>query len=832
MDKNITELNFFKELARRNSHLVHTFEEVYEESATILNNRIPVVFATYTLHNIQHSNRIMDIMYEFINDITKISDLEIIVLCYSALLHDIGMAVWDTELDQIRQDKYVSSKGNYSAYLKYYENEGVAIQEFVRNIHAERSSKYIKDHLSDKLHLPNQPTNNFTEEVALICQSHTESIDWITKKLSNHIVKGDYNFNPQYCASLLRMADILDIDTQRTPYKLYELINPKSISDEEWRQHFVISNNNKIEIDIKTNNKKIVFYGTCDNPSIHRKVLSYIDWVQLELSDCIKLTEKMDLTYNINFNPIIENNITPKGYTFSDHKMALNFKAISNLLMGKNIYGSEHLGLREIVQNAIDACEVRAEEERNRATFGDDYYIATIKIIINKKENTVTIKDNGTGMTIDTIKNHFLSIGSSYYSSKNFKLKGYSYQPIGNYGIGFLSCFMLSPTVRLSTRYYLSNDRYDVDLEHSSEYTSISEREDISFSGTEIVLNYSTFMEAFDNSIEEVSIFLKTYFITDNLNIKLIDLDHSQIYNIENNLTIDHNLGKDEYIIDISRYLDNVTGHIIVAIKSNFIKYSSDAFQNDTYIYDSESDKFIKLDESVDLKDFIFNGKLAYLEVPIISSSYKYDYEQALDYYDGDGEKALRRIKEGVKLINILMNEKQIKEVKTGFMSSNSLVFNDLHYEKFQELGQCSNCEVIIEKKFIPVFHIPNIPEVFIYNRRVEIPELFSFRPSRNSEIFLRKVYISKHSYRIPFEMPLFKLISLKINVIDKRVLPDVSRNNLNESIIEDFNYTLSKAIYLGVLHNSNFTIDQKNLLESFIQLHFSKRSFLEKQDN
>lgn len=140
------------------------------------------------------------------------------------------------------------------------DDEGLALQEYVRRIHASLSGRYIRENLKDKLVIPKLTTLDFTNELALICESHTKDYDWLKSKLRTNEIRGDYSFNAQYIATILRLADILDIDSNRTPYNHYKLISPKGLSDKEWKQHFVISNNQKIILNEKTQQKKIVFH--------------------------------------------------------------------------------------------------------------------------------------------------------------------------------------------------------------------------------------------------------------------------------------------------------------------------------------------------------------------------------------------------------------------------------------------------------------------------------------------------------------------------------------------------------------------------------------------
>lgn len=83
---------------------------------------------------------------------------------------------------------------------------------------------------------------SYKNDIALLCASHTKDHLWLTENLSEHNIKGVYDYNLRYLSHILRIADLLDIDQSRTPLDLYKLINPIKLSDEEWRKHFVVTN--------------------------------------------------------------------------------------------------------------------------------------------------------------------------------------------------------------------------------------------------------------------------------------------------------------------------------------------------------------------------------------------------------------------------------------------------------------------------------------------------------------------------------------------------------------------------------------------------------------
>lgn len=366
-DFKMDDLTLIKHLKSIDSPFLPNIQEVYEKVKDILNSRVQHVFPHYTLHNTGHSFRIMEYMSKLVGDIRKLNELEIALMVYSALLHDIGMAVSEDDIKSIKEDSFPFCEVKFSAMRKIMGgNEVLALQEYVRRIHASMSGKYIRENLKDKLVVPKLASLDFTKELALICEAHTEDYDWIKANLRTNEIRGDYSFNSQFIASILRLADILDIDGNRTPYNLYKLVSPKGVSDDEWKQHFVISNNEKIVTNEKTQQKKIVFHGKATNASVHRKILVYIGWVRNELTNATALVNGMPSQYSLVYDTIPEVNIQTEGYTFSDYKMTLEFRAISSLLMGEKIYGSKSLGLRELIQNSIDSCRIRQETEEQK----------------------------------------------------------------------------------------------------------------------------------------------------------------------------------------------------------------------------------------------------------------------------------------------------------------------------------------------------------------------------------------------------------------------------------------------------------------------------------
>ena len=134
-----------------------------------------------------------------------------------------------------------------------------------------------------------------------------------------------------------------------------------------------------------------------------------------------------------------------------------NFEAyiptLLRLLTGEHIYSSNLVFARELIQNSIDAISVR--EAKDQSDFDK-----SINIEINydnKGRRFFRIRDFGTGMDRYKIERYFTSIGRSFYSDNEYDDLSIEYKPISNFGIGFLSSFMVCNEIDVHTKYYEMN---------------------------------------------------------------------------------------------------------------------------------------------------------------------------------------------------------------------------------------------------------------------------------------------------------------------------------------------------------------------------------------
>lgn len=176
-------------------------------------------------------------------------------------------------------------------------------------------------------------------------------------------------------------------------------------------------------------------------------------------------------------------------------------KELLNLMI-HSIYTNKEIFLRELISNANDAIDKLKFQSltNNELLKGDDKF--KIEISVDKDNGTLTIKDNGIGMTYDEVDENIGTIAKS--GSKVFKeqleaAKKADIDIIGQFGVGFYSAFIVADKVTLETRSPFSENgvRWVSSGDGNYEIEEISKEN----RGTEITLHlkdgeeYSEFLE-------------------------------------------------------------------------------------------------------------------------------------------------------------------------------------------------------------------------------------------------------------------------------------------------------------------------------------------------
>ncbi len=305
--------------------------------------------------------------------------------------------------------------------------------------------------------------------------------------------------------------------------------------------------------------------------------------------------------------------------------MKKEFKAESKRLMElmiNSIYTNKEIFLREIISNASDAIDklhYKSLTDRKIKVKKNDF---NIKVDVNKEARTLTISDNGIGMTKEELENNLGTIAKSgSFDFKNENAKKENIDIIGQFGVGFYSAFMVASKVEVISKAFGSEEAYRWSSSGIEGY-SITKAEKENY-GTDIILTIKD-DEEFNQYLEEYTIknLIKKYsdYIT---------------YPIKMELTKSRpKKGKDN---EFEEYKEvEVINSLVPLWKRN----KKDIKQED---YDTfYSDKFFDYEKPLTQIHTAAEGTIEYNSLIYIPS------HAAYDYYSKDYEKGLQLYSNGV----------------------------------------------------------------------------------------------------------------------------------------------------------------------------------------
>ncbi|WP_316749607.1 hypothetical protein [Pedobacter gandavensis] len=486
--KKIEDTTLYKELLSRenNKSIVGNIADLCADASERI-KVLPKYFPEYTLHDEVHFLRVTELMSIIIGTKLKsLNDLEIWLLIMAAFYHDQGMVLDVSEsqglatndrfnlfkknwqLDHpnyqeiVRQVVSSAISGQEKIRLNKLVNEldAACLTDFLRINHGQRSADYINSALSDDPRASIYGIN-VSHLLANICLSHVKSHEWLLNESGLNFDDniGNCTVNSIFLCIVLRLADILDFDADRTPDILFKSIHFTSpLSIQEWQKHRSVQG-------WEINKARVRFTMLFDHPVYEKTARTFMDWIDEELTSAqrtLRLFPKQDGHYAIDLPERTDRSrLSPKNnkYQYSDVEFTLSRNEIVNLLLTNNLYKNASLFIRELLQNSLDALRLR---KALLATEGLDWGKGIIRFknfIDENGDNVVECVDNGVGMDEGIIRNFLGKVGRSYYKSPEFEQlranlqeKNVDFEPCSQFGIGFMSCFMIGDRIEILTR--------------------------------------------------------------------------------------------------------------------------------------------------------------------------------------------------------------------------------------------------------------------------------------------------------------------------------------------------------------------------------------------
>lgn len=394
-------------------------------------------------------------------------------------LDNYDIEIFKDYVNNLKEIDKISNRNHIDKIIKFIENTIFTFDDIQRRVKENwkiaiivliithyRINSYIKyqDSIDDikKYLYKNLKILDIEEKYYIdICNFVEVSFLKNQKEYKNLISDSNIKYS-EYTAFILASTLIIDIYMYLTEYS------------DSYFEH--IEHKLNISVDINSFGKyipedKIVLFSTpdrrevninlkCKNPSFHKVAIIIIK----NIEDNINRYEKQFSNIGLKLYHI-RTDVEREKYNQEDYNFEAYLPTLMGLLIGDNIYKQKEVFIRELIQNSYDAIMLRMKIDKGTKFDSKVTVEMRVENESEKERNQhkipakyIRIMDNGIGMNIHNIERYFTGIGRSYYTSTDFdelqKNNKMEYRAISNFGIGFLSCFMVAQEVDVSTRYY------------------------------------------------------------------------------------------------------------------------------------------------------------------------------------------------------------------------------------------------------------------------------------------------------------------------------------------------------------------------------------------
>lgn len=565
---------------------VNLLDSWHINKKTCLNLLSDVVFnyPHYTKHDISHSEAIITNIEMLLGEeaIRSLSPTDTWLLLNAAYLHDLGMVIdnkiieqnWETQefqdylhrlensndLSLSESAKYINSleknlKDNKDVRawpVRVRKAVTIIIADYYRSGHAKESQNYIQN-MKNRLHIDLEYNGLIQHRLILLLSD----IAYMHNEYSMKIFELDYNTNgfnadyahPRFVALMLRMGDLLDADNNR-----FNSVNEIIFGE------IPHSSQNHLKKHMSTRHilitpDKIEYRADCAEAEVYRETRNFLTWLKEEV-EFWALNWKDIMPENINGSApklgkceLLLNGV-PDIQGLSDLRFSMSSEKAFEIIEGANIYDDNFVFLREVIQNALDACKIRMWKDisegrykkwiKRESEFGlqpyeidrkvfDNYEVEVLLCEYDNNSLKVIIKDNGVGLSIKQFK-RICDVGKSYFNDKEKQQEINSMpiwlRPSAGFGIGLQSIFLVADYFEIFSKASNGEGIYArIESGKKNGYVQISRCDKLINQGTEIhiiipmnfhleYLVYDKPREFFKNKYDPFSLNINPYYIT------------------------------------------------------------------------------------------------------------------------------------------------------------------------------------------------------------------------------------------------------------------------------------------------------------------------------
>jgi hypothetical protein len=340
----------------------------------------------FTLHDADHAYRVSEWMPRLMPEgvLEALSDFELALLLLAAHLHDIGMT---PAVEKVRRHREFLLVGradllteDEKAQFQYWLDSagyGItppldafrAIDETVRLVdeiityytryrHNDWSEEWIHTQFATEAL---GSYEGWMADLVRLCRSHHEGYEVLaSREFDPRRVGAQAQLvHLRYLAALLRTADVLDVDRERTPEVIFHHRDVASSSATYWKKD--------AQLTVHLAAGQISISARPPRAYLHRAVEETIDAIEHELALCRRLADAMrfekpvgpgaDLPHRWVLQSNVFRDVEPRdgAYHYIDGAFRPNTQRLLDLLSGTALYGEPLAAVRELLQNAFDA---------------------------------------------------------------------------------------------------------------------------------------------------------------------------------------------------------------------------------------------------------------------------------------------------------------------------------------------------------------------------------------------------------------------------------------------------------------------------------------------
>jgi hypothetical protein len=457
------------------SHLRKQSEEYARRITKFVESIAPILvtvrthFPYYTRHDAHHgfrvTNRIGQVLrpgcFDLGNELS-LGHVELFLLIAAAYAHDLGMTVFPGEADSLKADFGLGND-------RWETDEKLTAH--LRENHSNRGGRYIHEH-ADELGVP----ENLVSALDVMMRSHNLTLPEVEQKLREPVAAAERVIDLRQLAAILCIGDAIEFSDTRVLEGVLELVRldgseAAKVSYRENKKHDCIRDSLALD-----DFGQIVVNGTFAEPDVlalaHRTFDQMEEWIR---GYCDIDRQSRFPRLRIRPEPF-RRGLDLFGARFERLGVRMSKRSVIDLIASNAVWRDDPgIALRELIQNAVEACRYRAHHSSLA-----DAYRPFVRVVFDRANRTVSVHDNGCGMSESTILNNLLTVGNS--RSKEHAYTQGDYAPIARFGIGFWSVFTIAEratieTAELDVNRSLPTNKsgegieFDVELSELKDYT-------------------------------------------------------------------------------------------------------------------------------------------------------------------------------------------------------------------------------------------------------------------------------------------------------------------------------------------------------------------------